>query len=176
MSYSSAGLFDGFFSENSEDNKPMFVDMGIEGNNNSSNWKYLDNLNVSVTANGTVLINDGEGNAFYSANKPSTSMDSSDDLRDWNAPYTIEFDLIAYNNSSIQIIDNDDVFTTKTFEQLGVNSSSHIKLVNDGTTVKYYINGLSSPVHTSNITLNQSAVRFVVHPNGNLTYKNFNMY
>lgn len=175
MSFVSAGFFDDFFSEKSEDGGTMFEDMGIEGNN-CSDWKYLNDLKISVTDKGTVLINNGDSNAFYSANKPSTSMDSFDDLKDWNPSYTVEFDLISDNNSSIQIVEDEDKFTTRTFEQLGVSSNSHVKLVNDGSTVKYYINGLSSPVYTSNITLNQTAVRFVIPPNGNLTYKNFTIY
>lgn len=174
-----AGFFDGFFSEDSndsDDNNVMFVDMGIEGNK-SSDWHFLKNLNVSVTDKGTTLVNKGDGNAFYTVNKPSTSMGNLTDLVEWDAPYTIEFDLVSCDNGSGILITDGDNGISKTFEQLGVKSNSHIKIVNDGSAVNYYINGVNDPIYTySEKSVNHSAIRFVIPQDTRLTYKNFTIY
>lgn len=170
----SAGFLDGFFSEESDNAQVGFVDAGIKGNK-STDWKYLKNLTVSVTEKGTTLINKGEINNFYTVNKPSTSMDKFEDLIEWDAPYTIEFDIVSDNGSAILITDNENC-TTKSFEQLGVSNNSHIKIVNDGSTVKYYTNGMSEPVYTyDGAPIKTSAIRFVMPPKASLTYKNFSI-
>lgn len=175
----SAGFLDGFFSEDSnssDDNNVLFSDMGIKGNN-SSDWHFLKSLKVSVTDKGTTLVNKGEGNTFYTVNKPSTSMENLTDLIEWDAPYTIEFDLISCDNSSGILITDGVNGISKTFEQLGVTSNSHIKIVNEGSTVNYYVNGVNDPVYTYNEkSVNQSAIRFVIPQDASLSYKNFTIY
>lgn len=170
-----AGFFDGFFSEDSKDSEPKFSDIGVAGNTNS-NWYYLKNLNVSITDNGTILKNNGNENAFYAANKPSTPMDDTNDLFDWNSPYTVEFDVVSDKGASIQIFDKNNS-TSRTFKQLGITSNSHVKIVNNGTAVGYYINGVNNPVFTYNDhSFDKSAIRFVIPPQSSLIYKNFTIY
>lgn len=170
----SAGFFDAFFSEDTEDNNPIFEDMGVEGNKSSDWFYHKGSLKVSVTSKGTVLTNNGENNAFYSVNMPSTSMDNSEDLMDWDAPYTINFDLVSDEGGAIQITDGVNS-TSRTFEKLGAENNSHIKIVNDGNTINYYINGVNDPNYVYDGQLNQATIRFVLHPNSSLCFKNFSI-
>lgn len=175
MSTVNAGFFDGFFSQDSTEKATNFSDMGITGNT-SSDWYFLKDLNVSITDKGTRIINNGNKNAFYAANKPSTPMDSTDDLLDWKSPYTIEFDVVLDNGSSIQIFDKDHS-TSRTFKQIGTTSNSHVKIINDGNSIKYYSNGVNDPIYTYNShSFNNSAIRFVIPPNSSLIYKNFTIH
>lgn len=174
----SAGFLDGFFSgesNESNDANASFVDLATKGSKNED-WQYPKNLKVSVTDKGTVLSNNGDGNAFYTVNKPSTSKNDANDLIEWNAPYAVEFDLVSNSGSSILITDGENG-SSRTFEQLGANNNSHIKLVNDGSTIQYFINGMSDPVYKfSDKPINPSAIRFVIPQGSSLTYKNFTIY
>ena len=174
----SAGFLDGFFSgesNESNDANASFVDLATKGSKNED-WQYPKNLKVSVTDKGTVLSNNGDGNAFYTVNKPSTSKNDANDLIEWDAPYAVEFDLVSNSGSSILITDGENG-SSRTFEQLGANNNSHIKLVNDGSTIQYFINGMSDPVYKfSDKPINPSAIRFVIPQGSSLTYKNFTIY
>jgi len=170
-----ASFFDGFFSGDSSNSAPNFSDMGITGNH-SSDWFSSKNLNISITDKGTVLKNNGKENAFYVANKPSTTKSNTEDFLDWNCPYVVEFDVVSDNGSLIQIFDKENS-TSRTFKQLETTSNSHVKLENDGNTIKYYGNGVNDPIFIFNgHSFNNSAIRFVIPPNSSLIYKNFTIY
>ena len=126
----------------------LYYDSGVTGTNNTD-WFNRNNLSVSVLNDGTSLTG-GASSGNYMPNIKDTPHQSIADVTEWEAPFVFEYDLVSFDNSSYH---STGVGTIgRSYAQLGLTGSHHIKMVYDGSTVKYYLDNSSSAIYTGNLS------------------------
>ena len=164
-------------SETYEVHDCSFYDKAITGNA-STNWVYnTTDITPTPAPDGTTVTNGSEDTGrTYWANNPGTSTGVD---TDWNGPTTVEVDIVSSDNSITFQVGNNTVGTaSRTMTQLGLTSGGHLKVVYDGTTVKYYVNNNSTATYTANISFGNDNfyVRFYLPQGTNFKYREFQLY
>lgn len=137
-------------------------------NNQSIKWINSSNIiNVKLTTRGTILTNNTKNIGFYLATHPQKS-----NAQCWNIPFTIEFDIIDFSGENfIQIYDGEYLANIVSFESLKIIKDSHVKILNNGYDVKYFVN--------DDLKINRSGskkdyfIGFRLNPNSKILFKNF---
>lgn len=126
---------------------------------------------TSFSDNGT-LLTATQTFCTYFANVGSTSA-----IYDFASPFIVEFDLVSHTNGEIQLYDG-TTNCTRSLSELGVTSNKKVKVVNDGSTVKYYVDDVEVTAKRYTASLGNCRVGFRVNSNalGNITFKNFKIY
>lgn len=162
--YKNGGIF---LQETYELKDGIFVDIGITGSKNN-NW-YTSNMSVSTDSIGITLSNTAYG-AIY-ADDPSHTA-----YHDWNSPFIVECDIISFENANLML--NDGVTSAaQSFSTLGITANNHLKVVNTGSKVKWFIDGEEKTSLESDISSSPCQIAFRVGgAGGNIKYKNFVIY
>ncbi len=134
---------------------------------NGSN--YLNRLTASTNSKGNVLSSpsDNFGMMYFSEN----SYANSTFYLEPNSVF--EFDIVEYTgNFTIRC---DSIFENQNlFNQSNVTAPSHIKIINYGTTIEYYIDNVKSTIN--NVLSDNRRLTIRVNANSTFTYKNLHHY
>ena len=157
-------------------NDYLFYDPAKEGLTNNG-FVYNNNIITSNDSTGTLVTEiSGVSARRYSVLKPDTEI-----TYDWEGNLVIECDIVnGSGNTRIGLKEwvdwgTDDIY--QTFTQLGLTNGGHLKIVYDGTYVKYYVNNSTTASYTSsNVTLTRYGVTFLVPASGSFKYKDFKIY
>lgn len=132
-------------------------------------------VTVNEAAGGILVTNisDTDGRV-YSANKPFTGTNTAD----WVAPYTVEGEIISSTGEvRIQLFDSNESYVSRTLEQLGIEDGGKFKIVNDGTTVSYFVNnGLEAVYEVEKEFENPVQIRFYLTGGASFIYRTFVIY
>ena len=128
-------------------------------------------FNASFSDNGT-LLTATQTFCTYFANIGSTSA-----IYDFASPFIVEFDLINFTTGDFQIFDQTNN-CTRTFAELGCTSNNHIKIVNHGTIVKYYVDGVEKTSKQFNYAMGicRMGFRNTSSSQETIKFKNFVIY
>ena len=115
----------------------LFFDDGVSG---TANWNnYQSRLNVTTDSTGTTITRNSTGSysGYYIAKNGET----------FNSPVIIEMQLLDYSTTS-QMGFNFETSSDNlcSFGDLNIPKNCHLKLIYEGTTVKAYIDGSTTPV------------------------------
>lgn len=152
-----------------------FSDDGIFGRNSDDWYDVSDNIKVQHLSDGTIISNETNSTGLYLANKPDYQLGWTNTFN-WRSPFIMEVDIVEYHNDvSFRIAETTGGEYNISFNDLGINNNNHVKLVNDGLSFEFYVNGIhinsKSVFRPSDIS--QLGFRIV---NGYLKYKNFVIY
>lgn len=147
------------------DYAPLFVDKGVTGEKNP-NW-YTRNMQSSTDETGTTVYNDNAYGAIYAYILNPTAY------FDWKSPFTVELDVIAFNNANL-LISNEDIQATLSFRDLGLGENNHLKVVNDGKVVRWFVDGVEKTGFMQDISPDDCQVALRTgSAGGYIKYKNF---
>ena len=157
-------------------NDYLFYDPAKDGLTNNG-FVYNNNIITSNDSTGTLVTEiSGVSARRYSVLKPDTEI-----TYDWEGNLVIECDIVnGSGNTRIGLKEwvdwgTDDIY--QTFTQLGLTNGGHLKIVYDGTYVKYYVNNSTTASYTSSsVTLTRYGVTFLVPTSGSFKYKDFKIY
>ena len=145
----------------------LFYDDGIT-TPKTANWtNYSDRLTVSVDETGTTLFRDASsGTGYYLT--PSA----------YSTPFAIEFEMVETGTKTSNGIDFavNGSDNNKTFNALNISSNDTIKITYDGTTIKVYRNGSTTPIEVALALTGNITIAFYIAPNQSIKFKNFRMY
>ena len=158
----------------------MFWDNGING---TADWRRSDDTLGSMerTANGTVITNDTTANLQVWANKYGTTSSSNSLLFDYNAPFVVEFDIVAQSSNSdykprLRFYSSDIGVDTTTIENdidTKITENGHYKFVYNGTRLQTWINDVQKA--NKDFTATDIRIGFTLKESS-LTFKNFRIY
>ena len=148
----------------------VFRDGGVTGNTNYTSFYNYATFNPQVDSNGTLLTNNVATNSNYYAN-----LDSTSDLYDFTAPFTVDFDIVSFSGTTIgtQIAERGQSGAIKSFSQLGITQPCHLKLIVTGTQIIYQVD--NETVMTQDYTVTKGRVSLILN-SATLKYKNFVIY
>lgn len=143
----------------------MFYDDATT-NAKESNWA-TSNLSVSYN-NGRVVSNSSGSNVFHRI------LDNGS-LKTFDTPIILEFDIIEFSGSIVTVTDGTNQ-VRQGLGAIGVTSNNTIRIKYDGTTAKYYVDGVYKP--SADITASNSSVTvgFRLSNDASITYKNIKVY
>ena len=150
----------------------MFYDVGTS-QPSTSKWKNPSNLDVSYSDDGTTIkqTNTSAGICRY-----WSLIGNNQYWRDANINYCIELEISYINDNGLCGINIGDA--TEPFGSLNGNKTSdsfNLKLITDGTTVKYYYNGDFVPNQDKTMSQNWG-VNLYTYRATQLTFKNIKIY
>lgn len=145
----------------------LFKDYAVTGKSNYTAFYNYNIFNPQVSDTGTLLTNNVASTYNYFAN-----LDSTSDLYDFTAPFTVDFDIVSFSGTTIgtQIGESGQSGAVRTFSQLGITQPCHLKLIVTGTQIIYQVD--NETVMTQNYTVTQGRVSTILN-SGTLKYKNF---
>ena len=155
----------------------LFDYKGVGGTEKDVFVYNTTDIQVSSSSTGTVVSNISNNGRTFWANFRNTSTDTGSE---WNAPFTVEFDVVGYTGTASNIVFqltqvSSSTTVNRNFNNLGITSNNHIKVVWDGSTVTWYVdgvqNGSSNSFNRTNID-----VRFYINGATSFTFKNFIIY
>lgn len=150
------------------DYAPLFVDKGVTGAKNT-NW-YTSNMLSSTDDTGTTVYNDNAYGAIYADDPTHTAY------FDWEPPFTVELDVISFNNANLLIFDG-NTQATLSFRSVGLSENNHLKVVNDGKVVRWFVDGVENILLTQSISSNDCQVALRTGSRGGyIKYKNFRIH
>ena len=147
----------------------LFFDDGVSG---TANWNnYQSRLDVTTDSTGTTITRNSTGsyNGHYIAKNGET----------FNSPVIIEMQLLDYSTTTMMGFDfessSDNMFS---FADLNIPKNCYLKLIYDGTTVKAYINGSTTPVGEYSLSaLSNFKIEFYIrNTNSYIKFKDFKIY
>ena len=144
----------------------FFYDPGTTGT--SADWRnWNQNGTRTPSATGTTLACTGTNNYMVFANAYGTSGG----VYDYNAPYTVEFDVVSQTDSpSFQIYDND---STNNFE-VSISQTGHYKFTYEDGTMNWWIGETQQTAQT--IALANARIGFRIQPGKSVKFKEFMIY
>lgn len=118
------------------------IDFGVTANHNTSIIKS-SNLNITVLNEYTTLATtiNSSGMDYFYINDYLTSAGAS---LDWDAPFTLTFDLISYMGNCVLYMGSNnypDVYS-KSLSSLGIIQNSKVKLTYDGSEIIVFNNDI----------------------------------
>ena len=156
-----------FQSETYEVWDTLFFDDGVTSPK-TANWNnYFDRLTVTVDETGTTLARESSSETGYYLTPLA-----------YSTPFAIEFDIVEISSKTANGIDfmlgSSD--NNKTFNALVINSNDSIKIVYDGTTIRTYRNGSTTPSEVSLSLTGDIRIGFFIGVNQHIKFKNFKIY
>lgn len=147
----------------------LFFDDGISG---TANWNnYQSRLDVTTDSTGTTITRNSTGSysGYYIAKNDET----------FNSPVIIEMQLLDYSTTTRMGFNfetsSDNMFS---FADLNIPKNCYLKLTYDGTTVKAYINGSTTPIGEYSLSaLSNFKIEFYIrNTNSYIKFKDFKIY
>ena len=134
-----------------------------------TNTWVVNGFTPSYSSDGTTLTSTTFATCF--ANLKDTGVNPFD----FNSPFAVEIDIVSFNSSNLdfQLYDNTNN-ATRSASALGITGGNHLKIVNDGTSVKYYVDGIEKPSLQYNYAM--GTCRVGLRATGTVTFKNFMIY
>ena len=164
----------------------LFYDPAKNGESNNGFHIVGNNITTTNDSTGTLVTEvSGTSARRYSVDNPNPSSqysEQSDKVYTWDNPLIIECDIISGSgNTTIGVRRwnpsingySDNIY--QTFTQLGLTNGGHLKIVYDGTYVKYYVDNTLTYT-SSSVTLTRYGVTFLVPTSGSFKYKDFKIY
>ena len=150
------------------DYNPLFEDIGVTGAKNT-NW-YTSNMLSSTDDTGTTVYNENAYGAIYADDPTHTAY------FDWEPPFTVELDVISFSNANLLIFDGNTQIT-QAFTTLRLTEDNHLKVVNDGKVVRWFVDGVENTSLTQSISSNDCQVALRTGSMGGyIKYKNFRIH
>lgn len=106
-------------------------------------------------------------------NKDGTAT-SIADVTEWESPFAVELDIVDFDNASYSNIGVGSV--GRSLAQLGITGATHLKIVYDGSTVKYYKDGSSTETYSRNMTTTPTYISIGVSSGYHITIKDVEIY
>lgn len=143
-----------------------FLDRAVTGQKNTNWTNPSSNIQEYIDDTGTLLTNSNTSAMHYWANNYS----------EFNTGFAVEFDLIEYTDNTLPAF---RLIGTNThqlvFKTIGCPQNSHLKIIVDGTGIKYQIgNGTITDFVTTTDTAFRMGFRFAGQCS--IKYKNFVAY
>lgn len=148
----------------------LFYDDCVTTPEEENKW-IASNIVATRSSNGLTLAYDGFGT--YYANKKGTSTSTYD----WEGTFAVEFDVVAVTGiGDVQLHDGTNN-ATRSFNTLSATSNNHVKIINDGSSVKYFVDGVEKTTLQYNYSMGTCRVGFRTQASGDtMTIKNFMIY
>lgn len=148
----------------------MFYDDCVTTPEEENKW-IASNIVATRSSNGLTLAYDGFGT--YYANKKGTSTGAYD----WGGTFAVEFDVVAVaGGCDVQLHDGTNN-ASRSFTTLSATSNNHVKILNDGSSVKYFVDGVEKTSLQYNYSMGTCRVGFRTQLSGDtMTIKNFMIY
>lgn len=160
----------------------IFADIGVTGKHNT-NWWNTQSTGITITTDdsGTTVANTATSGYSRDYSYDGSTLPSS-----WNEkialmdsqypkPFVVEFNLVSLGNSNGMFMGNGSTTITKYFSQIGATSNSHIRIVCDGSTAKFYVDG--TLVSTDNYVIGStSSFALMVSNQSSLKYRDLCIY
>lgn len=138
----------------------------------NTNWFNRNNLSTEYSDNGLKLTTSNQsGN--YMPNKDGTAT-SIADVTEWTPSFALELDIVDFDNASYSNIGVGSV--GRSLAQLGITGATHLKIVYDGSTVKYYKDGSSTETYSGNMTTTPTYISIGVSNGHHITIKDVEIY
>jgi hypothetical protein len=148
------------------ENHFLFYDPGLTGTR--ADWRNWNNNGTRTpTSTGTVLECTASANYMVFANAYGTTAN----VYDYNAPYSVEFDLVSQTGSPYFQIYSAD---TGVDESKALSVTGHYKFTYDGETMQWWIGETEQEPDTVNLT--NARIGFRVAPEKSLKFKEFKIY
>ena len=148
------------------ENHFLFYDPGLTGTR--ADWRNWNNNGTRTpTSTGTVLACTETVSYMVFANAYGTTAN----VYDYNAPYTVEFDLVSQTESPYFQIYSAD---TGVDESKALSVAGHYKFTYDGETMQWWIGETEQEPDTVNLT--NARIGFRVAPGKSLKFKEFKIY
>lgn len=145
----------------------MFYQEGIS--EPPTNTWILSGFTPSYNNDGTTLTSSTFATCF--ANLKDTGVNPFD----FNTPFAVEMQIVSFDSTNLdfQIYDNTNN-AARSASALGITENSKLKIVNDGTSVKYYVDDVEKPLLQYNYAM--GTCRVGLRATGTVTFKNFMIY
>lgn len=119
----------------------------------------------------TITADTGEVGTFF-ANKQGTGLN----VYDWTPPFTFEILLVESDSTlDIQLYDN-TYNAVRSYINLGLTGTlDRVRVVNDGTSVKYFVNDVEKTQQEFNYSMGTCRVGLRTN-NGSVKFKDFMIY
>lgn len=157
-----------FVSETYELIDGLFQDVGV--NSDCSKWHKTASITTSSDGTGATVSNSTSQDHYFRANIGDTS-----DVQDFQPPYCVEFEIISYTGTVNFMNWASGRNGVKSFSQLGITTNNKVKIVDNGNSIKYYVDGVDKNLDVNIVATSKNAVGFSVN-NGSFTFKNFVIY
>ena len=134
-----------------------------------TNTWILGGFTPSYNNDGTTLTSSTFATCF--ANLKDTGVNPFD----FNSPFAVEIDIVSFDSTNLdfQLYDNTNN-AIRSANALGITGNNHLKIVNDGTSVKYYVDGVEKTSLQFNYSM--GTCRVGLRATGTVTFKNFMIY
>ena len=134
-----------------------------------ANTWVVSGFTLSYSSDGTTLTSSTFATCF--ANLKGTGVNPFD----FNSPFAVEIDIVSFDSTNLdfQLYDNTNN-AIRSANALGITGNNHLKIVNDGTSVKYYVDGVEKPSLQYNYAM--GTCRVGLRATGTVTFKNFMIY
>lgn len=150
----------------------LFADRGDGTLNSNWGWYNTTGGSASITSSGISISNSGSVFGVFYADDPNKSG-----RYDWETPHCVEFDVVSSSDySKVYIYYYDGTYQgfINSFSNFSISNGSHVKIVNTGTTVELFVDGVSKQSATRSMTPDWIGIR--VNSGGDLVFKNFEIY
>ena len=134
-----------------------------------ANTWVVKGFTPSYSSDGTTLTSTTFATCF--ANLKGTGVNPFD----FDSPFVVEIGIVSFDSTNLdfQIYDNTNN-ATRSANALGITENSKLKIVNDGTSVKYYVDGVEKTSLQFNYSM--ETCRVGLRATGTVTFKNFMIY
>ena len=134
-----------------------------------SNTWILSNFTAAYGTSGTTLTSTSFATCF--ANLPGTGVNPLD----FEPPFTVELDMVSVTSSDLdfQLYDG-TTNATRSANILGITGNNHLRIVNDGSTIKYFVDGVEKTAQQ--YTYSMGTCRVGIRATGTVTFRNFMIY
>ena len=138
----------------------------------NTNWFNRNGLSTEYSSNGLKLTG-GANSGNYMPNKDGTAT-SIQDVTEWIPSFVFEFDIIDFSSAGNISVGISTV--GRSLSQLGINGATHLRIVYDGNTVKYYKDNSTTETYSANLTTSPVYINIGVGSGYNITIKDVKIY
>lgn len=152
------------------DYNSLFIDKAITHDHND-NWYSASGMQRTVDDTGTTVYKEGSYGDIY-ADDPNHTF-----VYDWEPPFTVELDIITYTGNNNLLIYDGITQATKSFSTLGISGNNHLKVINDGHKIRWFVDDVEKTSLEQDTSTNNCWVGLRTGANGGaIKYKNFRIH
>ena len=160
----------------------IFADVGVTGKHNT-NWWNTQSTDITISTDNTGTTVSNTATSGYSRDH---AYDGSPIPSGWNdkialmesmftKPFAVEFNILTPGTGNGIFLSNGSNTITKYFSEISATANSHIKIICDGSTAKFYRDG--TLISTDNYTIGStSSFAFRVNNQSAIKYNNLCIY
>lgn len=138
----------------------------------NTNWFNRNNLSVEYLDSGLKLTG-GSNTGNYMPNKEGTAT-SIADVTEWSPSFALELDIVDFDDATKTNVGISTV--GRNLSQLSITGATHLKIVYDGSQVKYYKDGSTTATYTGNLTTDPVYISIGVGSGYSITIKDVKIY